>query len=111
MYDRLLQGDHQSSVFRGRTVSLASAEDDRCRDPGDQHQVGVQRDGLASLQSPSKVFFSGSENCVVKCSSAWLKHTLAELFSRPFSEPGKNFLLGSVYVEELRVRVVLAFRQ
>ena len=75
MYDRLLQGDHQSSVFRGRTVSLASAEDDRCRDPGDQHQVGVQRDGLASLQSPSKVFFSGSENCVVKCSSAWLKHT------------------------------------
>ena len=29
------------SAFRGRTVSLASAEDDRCRDPAAaQHQVG-----------------------------------------------------------------------
>ena len=36
-----LQGDHPSqSAFRGRTVSLASAEDDRCRDPAAQHQVG-----------------------------------------------------------------------
>ena len=44
--------------------------------------------------SPSQSMNKSFENCVVKCSSAWLIQTLAKQFSRSFSEPRKNSFGG-----------------